>query len=143
MVVAVYGTARVSIFVIGASGSGPLKASRSVRRGVWRPPCAWRVRSNPALSAVRFSRQGFPPGRVAIFLTSEAGRTGHDFQVHVTRRPRIGVVGAYIRNARHQVRGASQHPEPTSSHRVSVNSHPFWTLLGLSAHLLVSLHAAS
>ena len=54
MVVAVYGTVRVFIFVIGASESGPLKALRSVRRGVWRPPCAWRVRSNPALPAVRF-----------------------------------------------------------------------------------------
>ena len=61
MVVAVYGTARVSIFVIGASGSGPLKASRSVRRGVWRPPCAWRVRSNPALPGVLL----FAPSRRA------------------------------------------------------------------------------
>ena len=136
MVVAVYGTARVSIFVIGASGSGPLKALRSVRRGVWRPPCAWRVRSNPALSAVRFSRQGFPPGRVAIFLTSEAGRTGHDFQVHVTRRPRIGLIGADLASwatSLPSVPAASQHPKPTSSHRVFVNTLPSWTLLCLSA----------
>ena len=54
MVVAVYGTVRVFIFVIGASVSGPLKALHSVRRGVWRPPCA--SRADMATTLGLFSR---------------------------------------------------------------------------------------
>ena len=51
------------------------------------------LKSGPAWRA---PFRAFPPGRVARFLSDhEAGRTGHDFQVHVTRRARIGVIGAY------------------------------------------------
>ena len=61
------------------------------------------------------------------FLSAPRSRShSHDFQVHVTRRARIGEIGDWS-NAGHleaSIPAASQHPKPTSSHRVSVNPLP-------------------
>ena len=85
-------------------------------------------------------------GRVAKSISAfNAGRTGHDFQVHVTRRARIGEIGADWSNAGHleaSIPAASQHPKPTSSHRVFGNPLPLWTPLCFSRFASV-LQAAS
>ena len=76
------------------------------------------LKSGPACSALF---RALPAGRVAKSISAfNAGRTGHDFQVHVTRRARIGVIGAYIKQCRDHLECAPCLiiPNPTRRTRV-------------------------